>query len=278
MRKRFVSTLIFCMLAVACVFGFTACGGEQDLVSVTGIILNKTELTLEFGSEETLTASVLPENATDKTVKWTSSDESVATVKDGKVSAIKAGTANITAKSGDFSAICALTVKTRKLTEAEWKAAIEATLSARNLTMSAKEGTFGMEFKFDWNNKTICQGDSDYTVAENGSYYSYTLRDGKWNKSQLTYGSDEEMFDYAVQRSFGREQTAAKNAYSSAKYDAVKDEYTVTISLNGDEEGSEYVMKFAEGKVSKYSEGRFEVTFSNFGTTVATLPEAAKNA
>ena len=242
MRKRFVTTLIFCMLAVACVFGFTACGGEQDLVSVTGIILNKTELTLEFGSEETLTATVLPENATDKTVIWTSSDESVATVKDGKVSAIKAGTANITAKSGDFSAICALTVKTRKLTEAEWKAAIEATLSARNLTMSAKEGTFGMEFKFDWNNKTICQGDSDYTVAENGSYYSYTLRDGKWNKSQLTYGSDEEMFDYAVQRSFGRELTAAKNAYSSAKYDAVKDEYTVTISLNGDEEGSEYVM------------------------------------
>lgn len=278
MRKRFVTTLIFCMLAVACVFGFTACGGEQDPVSVTGIILNMTELTLEFGSEETLTATVLPENATDKTVIWTSSDESVATVKDGKVSAIKAGTANITAKSGEFSATCALTVKTRKLTEAEWKAAIEATLSARNLTMSAKEGTFGMEFKFDWNNKTICQGDSDYTVAENGSYYSYTLRDGKWNKSQLTYGSDEEMFDYAVQRSFGRELTAAKNAYSSAKYDAVKDEYTVTISLNGDEEGSEYVMKFAEGKVSKYSEGRFEVTFSNFGTTVATLPEAAENA
>ena len=117
MRKRFVTTLIIGILALACAFGFTACNKESSPVSVTGITLNKTELSLDFGGEEPLVATVQPENATDKTVIWTSSDESVATVENGKVSALKVGTATITAKAGEFSATCGLTVNSRKLTE-----------------------------------------------------------------------------------------------------------------------------------------------------------------
>ena len=80
-------------------------------VPVASIELNKTALTLEVGKNETLTATVKPDNAEDKTVTWTSSDETVATVENGKVTAVKAGTATITAKAGEQSASCAVTVK-----------------------------------------------------------------------------------------------------------------------------------------------------------------------
>lgn len=83
------------------------------LVPVTGVSLNKTDLALEAGKNETLIATVAPENATNKTVKWTSSNPAVATVDNvGKVIAVKAGTATITVmtEDGNFSANCTLTV------------------------------------------------------------------------------------------------------------------------------------------------------------------------
>ncbi|MEG1070141.1 MAG: Ig-like domain-containing protein, partial [Ruthenibacterium sp.] len=76
---------------------------------------NKTKLLLIEGDSETLTATVLPENATDKTVTWTSSNAAVATVANGKVTAVKAGTATITAKTANGkSATCAVTVTAKK--------------------------------------------------------------------------------------------------------------------------------------------------------------------
>ena len=51
-----------------------------------------------------------PENATDKTVTWASSDEAVVKVVNGVVSALKTGKATITATSGDVSATCEITV------------------------------------------------------------------------------------------------------------------------------------------------------------------------
>ena len=79
-------------------------------VAVEGVSLNKSETTLTEGATETLTATVEPVAATDKTVTWTSSDDSVATVVNGVVIAVKAGTATITAKAGDKTATCAVTV------------------------------------------------------------------------------------------------------------------------------------------------------------------------
>ena len=79
-------------------------------VSVTGITLNKSTLKLDEGQTFTLVATVLPSDATDKTVTWTSSDPAVATVEGGVVKAIKVGTATITAKAGDKTATCEVTV------------------------------------------------------------------------------------------------------------------------------------------------------------------------
>lgn len=81
---------------------------------VEQITLNKTEGTLTVGNSVTVTATVTPDNATNDTVNWTSSDETVATVdSNGKVTAVAAGSATITATSesdGDVSADYALTV------------------------------------------------------------------------------------------------------------------------------------------------------------------------
>lgn len=80
-------------------------------VKVTGVTLNKTALTLAEGANETLEATVAPSNATDKTVTWKSSDESVATVDEaGCVTAVSIGTATIKAEAGNFYATATVTV------------------------------------------------------------------------------------------------------------------------------------------------------------------------
>lgn len=67
-------------------------------VAVTGVSLDKTELSLEEGATATLAGTVAPANATDKSISFASSDTSIATVdaKSGKVTAVKAGTADVT--------------------------------------------------------------------------------------------------------------------------------------------------------------------------------------
>ena len=79
-------------------------------VAVAEVKFENTELSLYEGDETMLTASVLPEDATDKTIAWSSSDNSVATVESGRVKAIKEGTATITASAGAVKAECKLTV------------------------------------------------------------------------------------------------------------------------------------------------------------------------
>lgn len=94
--------------------GYTASSTVKVMartIEVTSISLSKTELTLTEGDSETITAIVAPEDATNKTVIWTSSDTEVATVDDGLILAIKEGGVIITATAGDKSATCVVAVK-----------------------------------------------------------------------------------------------------------------------------------------------------------------------
>ena len=98
------------------VYGYAA----PATVAVTGVTLAPTSATLTLGETETVTLipTVLPAEATDKSVTWSSSNEAVATVTDGVVTAVAPGTATITATatngtadtSDDVSATCAVTV------------------------------------------------------------------------------------------------------------------------------------------------------------------------
>ena len=84
-------------------------------VSVTGVTLNKTSTSLYVGDTETLTATVEPSDATNKNVTWNTSDTSVATVNNGVVTAVSAGTATITVTTADggFTDTCTVTVTAR---------------------------------------------------------------------------------------------------------------------------------------------------------------------
>ena len=81
-----------------------------ESVTISGNGVSDGKLSLKVGASAQLTATVKPDNATNKTVSWDSSDNSVAKVSDGKVTALKAGTATITATAGDISSLITVTV------------------------------------------------------------------------------------------------------------------------------------------------------------------------
>ena len=85
---------------------------EAKTIKVTSVTVSSKTLNLEVGQTRTLTATVTPDNATDKTVTWTSSNDKVATVVDGTVAAVGEGTATITATAANGKKdTCKVTVK-----------------------------------------------------------------------------------------------------------------------------------------------------------------------
>lgn len=96
------------------------CEGDAPVVSyvrkgdapvlVDEVKLDKASAIVAMGSTVTLNATVTPDNATDKTLNWSTSDETVATVANGVVTPVKEGRATITAASGNISASCVVFV------------------------------------------------------------------------------------------------------------------------------------------------------------------------
>lgn len=118
-RMKTIGTLLMTLSVIVCAM---ACdkentpdppgGGNGGTTGVTGITLNKTSIELEVNGRETITATIAPANATFKTVAWNSSNEAVAKVTNsGEVTGVAAGTATVTAKAGNKTATCAVTVK-----------------------------------------------------------------------------------------------------------------------------------------------------------------------
>ena len=130
-------------------------GYVNPKVNVTGVSLSETTASMTVGGDAlTLTATVAPANATNKTVTWTSSDESVATVANGVVTAVAAGTATITATatngtddtSDDKTATCTVTVS--------------------NPTVTANEGATGEYWATYYNGTTSFTADENTTVFQ----------------------------------------------------------------------------------------------------------------
>ena len=143
------------------------CKVKVNPVEVSSISLSKNELTLDRGKTEVLTATISPDNATDKTVTWSSSNSSIATVdQNGLVTAIQKGTATITAKCGGKTDQCSVTVV--------------VPVESLKLNETSLELYVGDEFLFQWTvypedatDKTVSFSSSNQsivTVTESGGH------------------------------------------------------------------------------------------------------------
>ena len=141
---------------------FTVKQSGIEVIAVTSVTLDQTSLTLEEEQTATLVATVKPDDATDKTVTWSSSDAAVATVDEtGKVTAVKEGTATITAKAGEKTAACEVTVKKKVI-------AVEAvTLDKAELSITKGESATLVATVTPDNatDKTVTWSSSDADVA-----------------------------------------------------------------------------------------------------------------
>ena len=105
------------LAALLAMTNFIGCKNDDDdddgdeTVAVTEVKITSTVTEVTVGKTIPLKAEVLPADATNKTVTWTSSDATVATVKEGVVTGVAAGTATITAKAGEKTAAVDVTVK-----------------------------------------------------------------------------------------------------------------------------------------------------------------------
>ncbi|MBD5150252.1 MAG: hypothetical protein HDT18_07780 [Oscillibacter sp.] len=158
---------------------------EPDPIAVTGVSLNKSELTLVAGSSETLTPTVTPTDAANKEVTWKSSNDAVAEVTSaGKVTAVAAGTATITVKTedGGYTASCAVTVtaattaRTVTLSEPSRKdiyysdGTIAGAMNTATVTLTTTGDFAGYELKLRGTNSdavSIALSASTYTITAN---------------------------------------------------------------------------------------------------------------
>ena len=106
---KWAAVLMLAAMVIGCK---TNVSSETSTVAVTGVALNKSELTLEAGKSEQLTATVVPTNATNKKVSWSSDKQDIASVDaSGKVTANKAGETVVTVTSEDGGKTASCTVK-----------------------------------------------------------------------------------------------------------------------------------------------------------------------
>ena len=143
----------------------TTTTSTPDEIDVESITLSETTLTLKVGETHTLTATILPEDATDKTLTWTTDNETVATVAGGVITAVGAGETVITATAANgVKATCTLTVEkaTVELTSITISGATEVLVDEK-ITLTATPNAGATLEEVTWKS-------SDTTIAtvENG--------------------------------------------------------------------------------------------------------------
>ncbi len=133
------------------------------IVDVTDISLNTTERSMKRGESYELAITIMPSDATDKTVTWTSSDVTVATVSaNGVISAVGPGTAVITADVGGKTVSCAINVTVGV-------SSVQLNLSERSLTTGESFILLATVLPSDATDKAVTWTSSNLTVASVGS-------------------------------------------------------------------------------------------------------------
>lgn len=159
-------------------------------IPVSSLSLNKTELTLKVGESETLVATIQPDDATDKNVTWNTSDSSIALVDNGIVTAVKEGTVEITAMSGEKTIVCKV-----KVTPLLPEGAVDLGIVMTDYT--------GRTYRLYWADRNIgASSPEDY-----GDYYAWGETETKPSYDWTTYkwcnGSNNSLTKYNTSSYYG---------------------------------------------------------------------------
>ena len=156
--NRFLLKGLASVCALAVMFGTVSCSDDDKpdgSIAVSAVAVSPTTATVKVGESVTLSATITPDDATDKTITWSSSDEKVATVDAGKVTGVTEGTATITAttKDGNKTATCAVTVSNEAPSSKE--VILEGEITS-DLTLNAADKNYMKGFVY----KTGCYVDN----------------------------------------------------------------------------------------------------------------------
>lgn len=121
---------------------YTMTGTKATEINVKSVTLDKTSLFINEGSNYTLTATITPTDATNKSLTWTSDNEKVATVSNGKVTGVSEGSATITVTTadGDYTATCKVTVNKKVTTNDSNQETPKAETPEKTEDTTVKEG------------------------------------------------------------------------------------------------------------------------------------------
>lgn len=150
---------------------------------VTGVSLSKTSTTITAGQTETLTATITPENASNKAVEWSTSDEKVATVNSGKVTAVAPGTANITVTTQDGSKTASCTVTVYAATTITTQPA-DATVVEGETATFAVDATGSGTLTYQWQQSTDDGKNWNDISGETGNNYTTAAVTASMNGTQ----------------------------------------------------------------------------------------------
>ena len=233
MKKMFKGIFsVLCAMILA--FALTCCAHQEGVKSIR---LDKTEVTLTVGESVVLTATLEPEAASE-TIAWTSTNDAVATVENGTVTAVSAGSAVIKATAGGKTAECAVTVQDPEV------AVDHVELSAN--TLSLKTGETGQltatvspanatHKEVTWtsmNDAVATVENGTVTAVSAGSAVIKATAGGKTAECTVTveWSSRYEELTAIASKEYAK---ATVTITTKGRYDTLTDVYEVTKLANG---------------------------------------------
>lgn len=291
--KKWMAIVAAAVLVFGCA-GFAACAPRQtgERIGVQSVTLSQTQLSLAPGESETLTATALPEDAADRTVTWSSSDEDVVTVSDGTVTALAEGNATVRAACGSVFAECAVTVTPAygPVTAQEWTAAFDfAAIENFSLTAHMVSEADGLDL--DLVEYTAADGRERLALRTSGEMFAYTEKaEEPSDRAYVTYlqdggpwivgSADTSAYEEYVSGVVSVVLTPVVTGYElfAESYDEAQGCYTGSIVMDG--QAVDVVLRFAQGRlrsVGLYAEREghdmsYEFTFVYGGQSVE-LPD-----
>ena len=266
-----------------------SCKVTVNPITVTGVSLNKSSLNfIGTGSSQTLTATVSPSNATNKTLTWSSSNTSVATVSNGMVKAVGFGTATITAKSNNGkTAAVKVTVEQVALSSIA-----VATMPSKTYYYAGETlNTAGLTLKATYNNgstKTITEGftcsptklntvnhSQPITVSYGGKTATFTVNVNEFYVKSIEIASAPTKTAYFVGDTLDTTGLKIKVFYNSGASKVFDTGFTCTPTTLNTAGTQTITVSYKDATISVPKTATFDVTVQNVtlsGIAVASKP------